>query len=63
MFSLMNQYLWIKVSEVSSTIDMDHSLTNKERVIASCKALSKKITLIQLMGRNFTIKMNSMAME
>lgn len=35
---------------ISSTIDMDHSLKNKERVIASCKALSESVYINPIGG-------------
>ena len=44
----------------SSNINMDHSLAHEERVMASCKALSKKVYINPIGGLQFTIKKNSL---
>lgn len=37
---------------ISSSIDMDHSLANKDRVIATCKALSEQIYINSIGGQS-----------
>lgn len=47
------QYLDIDTRiHISSSIEMDHSLTNKDRVIATCKALSEDIYINPIGGQS-----------